>query len=390
MGAWLAWASRLAELPMSKFYSDSVWTQYTPGYLYWLWIMGKLGWVNPFAIKVPIIIADIVAGALIWKVVNKTSRTWANVLFVVYTLSPVSIFDGAIWGQIDGLLTLLMFGTVYEIVEKKNYHVSAFLAGLALLVKPQAIAIMPILAILVLVRLGIKKLLIYGSILAATVVAGFYPFYPQNPVAGILDLTHKMGVSYSYTSLFAFNLWSVVGMWQSDGMTFMGVTYFSWGTIIMAFVFAALIFRYRKYFENDHEIYLMFALSCFIFFLFPTRVHERYLFPMYAFLLTYAGLKKSKSLMMITAVSAIAYTINLYLPYSYYESVYNPLKNVNLENLIQKKSLLFSALQMAIFAGLWLLPAREYLKESVPVAVGHAKPIEHRGNKEKTKGKKDK
>ena len=34
MNAWLAWALRMKELGPGKFYSDTVWTQYTPLYLY--------------------------------------------------------------------------------------------------------------------------------------------------------------------------------------------------------------------------------------------------------------------------------------------------------------------------------------------------------------------
>lgn len=388
MGAWLGWASRLATLPMASFYSDTVWTQYTPGYLYWLWIIGKLGWITPMAIKLPVIIADMLSGYLIWKVVSKANKTWANVAFVIYTLSPVTIIDGSVWGQIDGLLTLFMFGSVYALIEKKNYQLSAFLLAISFLIKPQTMAIVPIIIILTWVRFGFKKLINYGAIVASVVVIGFYPFYPHNAFLGVFELIQKMGVSYSYTSLFAFNIWSLVGMWQPDSLKFWGLTYFSWGTIMMLVVYLATLIKFRKHMNSDKETYLMFAMACFIFFLFPTRVHERYLFPMYAFLITYVGSKQNKSLLLLSVLSIIAYTINLYYPYSSYESLSNPLKSLSAENLIQKIIPYLTTLQLAIFGGLYLFPAGEETKESIPVEVRHGKSIEHGGNQKQTQSKK--
>ncbi|MBU3957324.1 hypothetical protein KKI19_03590, partial [Patescibacteria group bacterium] len=37
MGAWFGWADRLVSLPWGNFYSEEVWTNYTPGYFYVLY-----------------------------------------------------------------------------------------------------------------------------------------------------------------------------------------------------------------------------------------------------------------------------------------------------------------------------------------------------------------
>lgn len=382
MGAWLAWASRLTTMPTASFYSDDVWTQYTPGFLYWLWFIGKLGWISPLAIKIPVIIADMLTGYLIWKIVAKVSRTWANIMFTIYTLSPVTIFDGSVWGQIDGLLTLFMFGAVYALIEKKNCYLSAGLLGIAFLLKPQALAIIPIILMITWVRFGFKKLIAYVAILTSVIVAGFYPFYPLDPIVGLFELIHKMGVSYSYTSLFAFNVWSFVGMWQADSVKFLGISYFSWGTIMMVVAYVMLVIKFRDHLLSNKEVYLMFAIACFIFFLFPTRVHERYLFPMFAFLVTYAGSKQSKPILIITTLSIVAYTINLYYPYSYYELLSNPLKNIALEKVIEKLTMGLAAWQILIFGSLWLFPARKETKESIPIGRGHRKSVKHGGDQE--------
>lgn len=376
MGAWLAWSSRLAELGPKNFYSDITWTQYTPGFLYWLLVVGKIGWINPLAIKIPVIVADMVTGYLIWKVVSKSNVRIANFLFIFYVLSPVAIFDGSIWGQIDGLLALAMFGSSYLLLEKKSPYASWAMAGIALLIKPQAIAILPLLLGLTWVRFGLKTMMKSGLVATLVVVLGFYPFYPDNPLGGMLNLIQKMGVSYPYTSLFAFNMWTFVGMWKLDNIVWLGLSYFSWGTLMMGIMFALIFIRYRSYFKKDKEAYLMFALSCFIFFLFPTRVHERYLFPMFAYLFAYAGMMRIKSLYAIAGLATIIYSINLYLPYSYYEQAINPLKNIRLESLIQGITQLLAAIQIGLFAMLWLFPTRNNAKNKIPVILHNGEAVE--------------
>lgn len=376
MGAWLGWAIRLAGIGPANFYSDTEWTQYTPGFLYWLLIVGKLGWIHPMAIKIPAIIADMLTGYLIWRVVGKVNRRYANFSYWLYVLSPVAIIDGSVWGQIDGILTFVMFLTTYLLIEKKSCYWSFVLAALAFLIKPQAIAIFPVLLIITIIRFGILKTMTSSLIGVLVVLVGFYPFFPTNPVAGAWELIYKMGLSYPYTSLFAFNFWAYLGMWKLDDALWLGISYFEWGTIMMSLAFVALIVKYRQYFARGNEVYLVFALSCFIFFLFPTRVHERYLFPMFAYLIAYAGLKQLKLLFLITMIAIVVYSLNLYLPYSYYEQATNPLKNVLLENVIQRLTLSIASIQMTIFGVLWLFPTRNKAKDGIPIDVRHRKAIE--------------
>src|SRR6185369_17478894 len=66
--------------------------------------------------------------------------------------------------------------------------------------------------------------------------------------------------------------------------------------------------------------YLLFAILSLCFFVFPTKVHERYLFPFFAFLLTSAGLLKSQNLFVVYGLTTLASFANLYYPYSYYNN----------------------------------------------------------------------
>lgn len=379
MSAWLAWAGRLGDGGFANFYSETVWTQYTPGYLYWLWLVGKLGLVDPLAIKIPTILADMLTAGLMWKIIAKNNRKVANWSYVLYVLNPVMIVDGSIWGQIDGILTLFMMLVAYYLIERKSVNIAWLMMGVALLIKPQALAILPILSILTLRKMGMRKLIKGSIMLGGVLLLGYWPFYPNNPITGLLELMQNMKESYPYTSLFAFNIWSFVGMWIVDSTKWLGVSYFQWGTLLMGSAYLIVIARFWRRLNERSICYLILALGCLIFFAFPTRVHERYLFPMFAFLITYTGLVNRRDWWIAVLLTMVSYTLNLYLPYSYYEPMTNGLKNVRLENLITSYHKLLALIPLGLF--FWLLsPGWEILEEYVPVRGGKRETVEHGGN----------
>lgn len=319
MGSWLGWAWKLASGGLSSFYSDSDWTQYTPGYLYYLWLIGKLGFANEMAIKIPVLLADIGLGLIIRSVVKKNSLAWANLAFVLYTLNPVVIFDGSVWGQIDGLLTLFIFGSAYFLIEKKNLAASVFLWCLAFLIKPQSIAVLPALAAYVfIVKPKLKEVLVSGIVGAVTLIGVSLPFFPNDPILGLPHWIIKMGEFYSYTSVFAFNIWSWVGFWKPDDVPFLGINLSVWGSILLVSAAIFAVMSFRKKLGDKTSYYMFFGVLSLSFFVFPTRVHERYLFPVFAFLITSACLKKSKSLVLLYSTFSLASFLNLYYPYAYY------------------------------------------------------------------------
>ncbi|HEX6976933.1 MAG TPA: phospholipid carrier-dependent glycosyltransferase [Patescibacteria group bacterium] len=322
MGTWLAWAGRLRDLGFDKFYSDTVWTQYTPGYLYWLWVMGKTGIISEVAIKLPVILADIGVGVIIWNLVRKVGKNTALAAFFAYTLNPVVIFNGSVWGQIDGIFTLFLFLAVYLINEKKSVVLGWSMWAIAFLIKPQAFAILPFLVLITLKKYTIKQILKAGIVTLLLILALSIPFFPTNPIFGLPDLINKMSLYYPYTSVFAFNVWTLVGMWKADSTTFLGIQYFYIGIGMYALSLLFLFWKFRNKLDEQKIVYLVVALSWIAFFLFPTRVHERYLFPAYAFLITGSALSKSKALSIFYVVLSFLNFLNLYHPYAYYAQNY--------------------------------------------------------------------
>jgi Gpi18-like mannosyltransferase len=319
MGTWLGWAVRLSSLGFSRFYTDVTWTQYTPGFMYWLWVVGKMGWLEEMAIKIPVIVADISVGVLIYSLVKKVNFKLAQASFFLYTLNPVVIFDGSVWGQIDGILTLFLFLSAYYLIEKKNFVWSVFFWSIAFLIKPQAIAIAPVfLLTIILRRYKFKEIILGMATGIGTIFLLSWPFFVKNPLLGLPQLLKKMGDSYSYTSVNAFNIWSWVGFWHLDTTKFLGLSLAVWGAILLGVSILFAMYVFRNELDKKHNWYLFFAILSLCFFVFPTKVHERYLFPFFAFLLTSAGLAKSVNLLGIYIVTSQASFLNLYYPYSYY------------------------------------------------------------------------
>lgn len=357
MGTWIAWAHRLAELGPWKFYSDTVWTQYTPGFLYWLWLVGKVGLANALSTKLPVVIAEVATGVIIWSALKKVDEGFAFLALLFYALNPAIVFNSSVWGQVDGILALFLFLSVYFLTFKEKPILSGLFWGLAFLVKPQSFAILPAIIFILAIKFSAKRAIKFVLASGAAIFLLGLPFFPQNPVFGLPLLVLKMSSYYSYTSVFAFNFWSiVVGMWKPDSINFLGVPLFFWGISLYLASLVLIFFVFRKKKEVGY-LYLITALSLFAFFLFPTRVHERYLLPVFPFLLTAAGLLKSKKLTWMFIGVSLLSLVNLYHPYAYYSKNY--LVNSSLLQLSGKLAPFIGVAFLVLFFGMifdWRLP----------------------------------
>lgn len=334
MSTWLAWGYRLAELGPAHFYSTDIWTHYTPGFLYWLFLGGKVGLLNEFFIKASSIVADVFLGLIIYSLVKKAwSEKAALVSFLFYTLNPGIIFNSSVWGQIDGVFTLFLFLAIYFLLEKPKLFISAFFWSVAFLIKPQALALLPAIAWVIFDKFRFRGTIKYFVVSAILLVIGSLPFYP-NDILGLPKLIITMANDYPYTSLFAYNFWGIVGIWQNDSQEIAGLTFWAWGTVFYILALVGCFVSALKT-NNKWRIYLFCALTLFAFFLFPTRVHERYLFPVFTFLLTAGFLSKNKNLIFFYIVLSILHFLNIFYPYAYYQ-----LGNITSNNL-------------AIFIGDW-------------------------------------
>jgi predicted membrane-bound dolichyl-phosphate-mannose-protein mannosyltransferase len=340
MGTWVSWSNMLVARGPWNFYDPNIWTHYLPGYLY---ILLGLGWVDkvigsfihinnllPLLIKISTTFFDIGTALLIYSLIKKVSRKWAILCAALYVFNPVLIFNSNVWGQADGVLGFFLLLTIVALDRWRQPLLSSLFLGFSFLIKPQAIAILPIWFLLLLKTKSLKTIFTSIAVVALTLLLFSFPFFPASPLFGLPRLFWQMAGDYPYTSLFAFNFWYIVGAWKLDNQTFAGLSLSLWGVLVFTVSSIVIIWLYYRQKLSPYLVSALFLLS---FFLFPTRVHERYLYPFFAFLLVALGQTRSTGLLALFLGYSAVHLANLYYVYAYYTP--NWLKIESLRTLVE-------------------------------------------------------
>jgi hypothetical protein len=150
------WASNLGSEGLSGFYERDFFHDYTPGYLYVLWLVGVigngLGGVGDL-IKIPPIIADLAIGYLVWSMVRELGGRDRNALIAaaVVMVNPIFWFDNVVWGQVDAAgVVFLLLGL--RALWRDRPERAAIFTVIAALVKPQLGILVPIVAVVTIRR----------------------------------------------------------------------------------------------------------------------------------------------------------------------------------------------------------------------------------------------
>jgi dolichyl-phosphate-mannose-protein mannosyltransferase len=325
------WGLTAAKVSPGELYKANL-ADYPPGYLYVLWMMGAVSTALASAlstdvervmnslVKLPPMLVDIVTGFLLyrlarrWRLEKETAECAALAAAALYVLNPVAVYDSAIWGQSDANGALLMVLAMTALWDWPA-EVAAALAVVALTVKPQfGVVLVALISTVLLCRhvvpkKGLREILRWPywirndgpiRILSSSLV-GISVFYiivtpftlNAHTFASLLNRTAQ---GYPYLTVNAFNPWALVGSgdlgslmsagidhWSHDEIplvgTFTGVTI---GAVLLTVGFA--VGTVRLFIRSDrHSIAVVGAYLCMCFFVLPTRVHERYLFPVFAF-----------------------------------------------------------------------------------------------------------
>lgn len=120
-----------------------------------------------FALKIPLIVANVAMAYLVRNILlnlqadaKKAEAAWLFLLF-----NPFVILTTSAWGQIDAVAVLFCLASFYTLTKGKTKQ-SAFLLAVSVVVKPVALALIP-LPLLFSERLGSKKNLIFSAVFVA-------------------------------------------------------------------------------------------------------------------------------------------------------------------------------------------------------------------------------
>ena len=151
-----AWAGDLAANGPFGFYDRGFFTDYTPGYLYVLWLVGivgnALGGIGDL-IKLPAIVADVAVAWLVHSFVRELggTRRAARIGAILFLVNPVTWFDSAIWAQVDSFGVVFLLLSLRDLWRRRPERAS-FFAVVAAIVKPQLGILVPIIAVLLIRR----------------------------------------------------------------------------------------------------------------------------------------------------------------------------------------------------------------------------------------------
>ncbi len=286
-GTFIAWYNYAAENGLGGFYDPPNWSDYPPFNAYIFWLFGKIAMVtgsepSQFLLKIPQNIFDLGTAVLIFLFLRRSySPKVALGVTALYAFNPATIFNLAVWGQMDSVYTFFLVATIITLLDRR-YEVCGCLFALGVLTKPQTAILLPVVAWVMLKDGGWRRALFSAGVFWATVFLVILPFRWESPFV-FLGERYAGYFVYPYTSLNAYNFWALVGFWQPDDVVVGGLTLQMWG-LVAFIVFAVIVmWHFRKRYGSGSAIFAAFLLV-FGFFMLMTRMHERYLFPVLAML----------------------------------------------------------------------------------------------------------
>src|SRR5712692_1927258 len=157
-GTFQSWAGSLSHDGPWNFYKPNEFTDYAPGYMYVLLLIGEMDKLLHFTnhqweyvLKMPSIVADMGSAYLLYRMLDKEKAAVQLAATAIYLFFPCALLVGAVWGQVDSILAFFLLLPVYFIGREKPVA-GAVAYTLGFLVKPQAIAALPFLAVWIIRR----------------------------------------------------------------------------------------------------------------------------------------------------------------------------------------------------------------------------------------------
>jgi dolichyl-phosphate-mannose-protein mannosyltransferase len=368
-GDFISWFNTATQHGIRPFYSLAGFADYPPFNVYVFWVFGSvanaLGISMASMVKVVPNLFDLATGLLIYVFARRqTTFKIALLSGAFYLFNPAVIFNVAVWGQYDAVYTFFLVLSLFLALKSKP-ELSAAAFALAILTKPQGIAIVPLIILLIFKKNRIKRLLTSVLAFAGTVFLVILPFEWSNPVSFLSGIYFGAYSGYAFTSINAFNLWGLFGLWVPDGSLFI----VGWGLFGVATAFTLYVLHKRFNLSGDYLAIFAAFMLLFSFFMLPTRIHERYMFPAMAMLaLMFPLLKKTR--LLYGVLTATLFINEAYVLYAL-NAAYPNFADLTRDPVVPLVSAI--NLLMLVYASILLwyeLKGRKWLKaEPAPTAI---------------------
>lgn len=272
----LAWSDMLFKNGLPSFYTSGGFTDYPPGYMYILWIIGFIK--NTFSIsgrvlvKLPAIAADTAIAFILYKYLKK--RGLNTVLAVLFLFNPASIINSSLWGQTDSVFTLFIILSLIALTEKNTLRAYFFFA-LSVFIKPQSCMFAPLYIYffaesVMSDKKALKTHLVGMGISAAAVFVLCLPFGIKNTVSQYISTLS----SYPYATVNAFNVWAALGLnWHELTPAISAA-----GAAFIAAITLASFYLLRRL-KSETKYFFTGVFICLSVFMLSVKMHERYAYP---------------------------------------------------------------------------------------------------------------
>ena len=267
---WDPWISDIKEMGFSYLATDRY--DYTPTFIYILWVISKLP-INPMtAYKGLHCILDFVAAAILGKMIYKVtgSRRKGVLSYGLFLIVPTIWANSALWAQCDIIFMTFLLLCFYYLFADRPCR-AMFFYGMAFVFKLQSLFIFPFLVILWMnKKVDLKHFLWIPALYFLSIVPAWIA---GRPLMELINIYMAQGAQ---------DVWSLSIKWpniyQIIGNQFFLLEYASAGTwlilgILMIIMFAMAQKRYRITNEFIVQMALFFAILTPWFL---PHMHERY------------------------------------------------------------------------------------------------------------------
>lgn len=333
MDCFFWWADAVFENGIPQFYHLDAFTDYPPGYMYILYVIGaikKLFGMTSMTtgtivlLKLPAMLCDLGIGYVIYKVASKyTKPNYALFFAAAYMFNPAVIINSCTWGQVDSVFTIFVVLMCYFVTEKK-LPLAYLMLAIGILIKPQTLIFTPIVIFGIIDQVFLHdftwkrmfKELGLGLLAIGLLFLLMLPFGLSTVLAQYVDTLGQ----YEYASVNAYNLWTLFGHnWAAQTDMFMFMSFKSWGTFFIIATVAASAWFCFKNKESESKYYITGAFIVFSVFMLSVRMHERYMYPALALLLITAAVKRNIKYVIAFAALSIYHFMNVYHVLFYYD-----------------------------------------------------------------------
>lgn len=351
------WTGHLLNDPLSRFYAVADSPDHLPGDLWLLLAGGKLyTWLGgdsfrgkPFLMLVKLVptIFDVFVALLLFAIVRARAGVQSGIAALRWSiLNPAFIFLTAIWGQWDAVSGALLLAGIAIVYRRDGWWFwSAPLFAWAMLVKPQMALLVAVVYLITVfdawershALAGAVRVLWWRAIVAAvlavaTISALALPFRVWLPGFHtrwmLLDRIKEALNLYPKITLGACNIWMIyagsLNRYSDVRRQVLGLTPHAWGNILflLAMVFILWTMARQARGRLIPVISWTALATAFAFFMLPTRVHERYLFPAVILAILLAGLMDFPRWgRRLAGAFSLSYLLNLVLVYGGFRAI---------------------------------------------------------------------